>query len=380
MRLRSLFAALLLTVLNAPLWPHVCLAQTKDKAPETSSNDAFKPKSLAKLAVIVSADDKSRSPSFGSAMGNPGDQNRLVEDIFVQTLLQKGHTVVARSDLKSVLKEHALAASGLTDSNAAAVGKLLNVPAVLVIRITEYNAEIQRDGKKNSRVLIARASLGAKLIDVATGGILWLGNHASSSDVDGKIELVMVLSKVAERLSRAFPDKDTAHPVVFDPKDVSKLALVMAVESRGRMGFTAPDSRRGNDDQQRMVEDKLSVQLGNKGYSLVSRTDLQSVMQEKQFQDSGLTEENVSQFGKLLNVPVVLVVRITECEIESRNRGNLGVGALGARLISVETGQVLWCRTRIESQEIGGKLDLPQVLAKASKKIGDGFPDKKAGK
>jgi len=359
------------------------------RAPETSSDESFRAQDLAKLAVIVSTEGRRQD-----SRGNPrqtqtqSDPQRLVEDVFVQTLLEKGHVVVARSDIKAVLKEQELASSGLTDDNAAAMGKLLNVPAVMVVTITEYTSENQRDGKKNAQVIMARASLGARLVSVETGGICWQGRHSLSEAIEGRSELLLLLDKVTEKLARAFPVKEPAKTgkkkSSFDPKGIEKLALIMVGDSRSRN--LRIDRKMDPSDQQRLVEDKLGILLGNKGYALVSRSDLQSVMQEKQFQESGLTEENVSDLGKLLNIPAVMVVRITEFGAESQRKlggkskpnsnVTVAIAALGARLVSVETGEILWCRTSIESEEVAGKLDATEVLTKVAAKIGNAFPNR----
>lgn len=364
----------------------------KGKAPETSSDASFRPEDLAKLAVIAYTEQR-RGES-------QSDQQRLVEDIFVQSLLGHGHLVVARSDLKAVLTEQELENSGLTDSNAVAVGKLMNVPAVLVIRITEYGLETQYEAPKNTRVQTARATVGARLISVDTGGIWWQGTHGLSDTVLVKGELVQVLAQVAERLARAFPEK-SAKPTGFNPETIDKLAVVMVSGSRPRSTAFSTLARSGTQrtDEQRLVEDKLGIALSNKGYALVSRSDLEALMREKSLRESGLTEENISELGKLLNVPAVMVVRITECaadefqkkagspkkrtatrQIGTTVRSNMATAALGARLISVSTGEVLWCRAAIDSQEIGGKLETSQVLAKVVKKIGDALPQRGSSK
>ncbi|MGH7140497.1 MAG: hypothetical protein ACREHD_32585, partial [Pirellulales bacterium] len=109
--------------------------------------------------------------------------------------------------------------------------------------------------------------------------------------------------------------------------------------------------------------------------------------------------EDASEVGKLLNVPAVMIVRITECEADefqkkasgpknktatrqtgTTSRATMATAALGARLISVATGEVLWCRTAIDSQEVGGKLETSQVLAKVVKKIGDALPQRGSSK
>lgn len=390
-RATSWIVAVLAALLFSLSWTGLCRAQVRKpvkgaKAPETSVDSSFQPEDLTKLAVIAFTEERNRQ--------NQSDQQRLVEDIFVQTLLDRGHTVVARSDMQSVLTEQELAKSGLTDDNAVAVGKLLNIPAVLVVRITEYSLETQYDAKRNNRSQMARASVGARLINVDTGGIWWQGNHSLTDEVEVKSELLQILFQLTERLARSFPqkpspDKSAKKKPLFDPLAIEKLALVMVGENRRPSEIRSfGNIQQQRTDQQRLVEDKLGIQLGKKGYTLVSRSDLQSVMQEKRFRESGLTEENVTELGKLLNIPAVIVVRITDCEAEEfqkktgprMTRATMATAALGARLISVETGQVLWCRAGIDSQEVGGKLEATELLAKVAKKIGDSLPSRNTSK
>lgn len=373
----ALFAALLIL---ADFGARQCAAQARrpvkgGKAPETSIDRDFRPQQLAKLAVIASTD--ARDLETQSA------RQRLVEDIFVETLLDRGHVVVARSDIRSVLREQRFAESGLTDDHVVALGKLLNVPAVLVVRITEYALEANFDHKRNNRTQTARATVGVRLISVKTGAIWWQGTHSLSDTVKLQSEQLLVLAQVAERLARAFPEKPKLDGSHFDPEKIDKLALVMVGDST----YSHWDQNRV--DQQRLVEDKLGIHLGKRGYALVSRSDLQAVMVEKRFQQSGLTEENISELGKLLNIPAVIVVRITDFETEEYQkkmgqlktaRATMATAALGARLISVETGEVLWCRSCIEMQEVKGHLESSQILTAAAKKIGEMLPQRGSAK
>lgn len=295
----ALFAALLIL---ANFGDRQCAAQARrpmkgGKAPETSIDRDFRPQQLAKLAVIASTNARD--------LESQSARQRLVEDIFVETLLDRGHVVVARSDIRSVLREQRLAESGLTDDHVVALGKLLNVPAVLVVRITEYALEANFDPRRNNRTQTARATVGVRLISVKTGAIWWQGTHSLSDTVKLRSEQLLVLAQVAERLARAFPEKPKLEGSHFDPEKIDKLALVMIGDST----YSSWDQQRV--DQQRLVEDKLGIQLGKRGYALVSRSDLQALMVEKRFQQSGLTEENVSELGKLLNIPAVIVVRVT---------------------------------------------------------------------
>ncbi len=389
MHLNSCYVAAILTLVIT--FAESTFVWAQSNAPETSQDAEFVSQSLAKLAVLVSPNSGGARPGFGSKMNGQTpqtNQQRLVEDVFVQQILQLGHVVVARSDLKSVLKEQAMGQSGLTDSNAVEVGRLLNVPAVLVVRINEYTVDSpgggggpggggpggQRGaGRKNAPVINGRATVGARLVNVETGAVLWQGNHTIAEAIPTPTHIQFLLAKVADKLAKAFPAKEPSKPSPFEPKDIVKLALIM--EAKPKSGSSRSQ---GAPDQLQLIEDKLSIQLGNKGYSLVSRSDIQTLMQEKQFQSSGLTEENVTAFGKLLNVPVVMVVRMTDSgppNATSRNQG-MAFASLGARLVSVETGEVLWCRTYGDSKAISSKVDQAQVLTEVAQKIGNMFPDR----
>ncbi|MFI5457188.1 MAG: hypothetical protein ACHRXM_17215 [Isosphaerales bacterium] len=97
------------------------------------------------------------------------DQQALVEDEFVQTMIRKGYSVVAQSDIQALAKEKQFQKSGLTENNAADIGKLLNVPAVIVVRITESAVEQLTDPNTRNTFTVARASLGARLVSMETG-------------------------------------------------------------------------------------------------------------------------------------------------------------------------------------------------------------------
>ena len=282
-------------------------AKTAKKKPQTSADSSFDPAKVTKLAVVVAGNNR---PRLGQT-----DQQRLVEDEFVQILIQKGYTIVSRSDIQAVVKEQQFQRSGLTEDNAAALGKLLNVPAVLVLKITESTTENQRNARTGVNMIIGRASLGARLVSVETGGIWWTGTHTESGQVRGRGEDSLVLADVAKNIALAFPEKGKekggAPASSFDPQSLTKLAVVIVGNNRLRRADAQTD-------QQRVVEDEFLRILLDKGYSLVSRSDMAAVVKEQQFQRSGLTEDNAAEVGKLLNVPAVLVVRITECDAENQ--------------------------------------------------------------
>ncbi len=165
-----------------------------------SSVDA---KSLTKLAVLT----------VGNTIHRPGneiqnDNQRLVEDEFLQVLLDKGYSLVSRSDIASVVKEQQFQKSGLTEDNARQLGKLLNVPAVLVVRITECTAENQRSAELPKQILMGRVSLEARLVSVETGRTTWTLSQDGSHMLTGRSELSTLLSRVARKLATSFPDKN----------------------------------------------------------------------------------------------------------------------------------------------------------------------------
>lgn len=110
-------AVVLLIVL---LWPGqytVVCAQRQSKGgsrkPQTSADNSFDPAKATKLAVIVEGNSRPRMTQTQT------DQQRLVEDQFIEILIQKGYSLVSRSDIQSVMKEQQFQRSGLTEDNAA---------------------------------------------------------------------------------------------------------------------------------------------------------------------------------------------------------------------------------------------------------------------
>jgi hypothetical protein len=85
----------------------------------------------------------------------------------------------------------------------------------------------------------------------------------------------------------------------------------------------------------RQIEDIFIKESISKGYRVVSRSDIEPLLQEMGFQKhSGLTDKDAAELGRMLNVPAVVIVAITRDERDA--------SALGVRLISVEEAEVLW--------------------------------------
>ncbi len=85
-----------------------------------------------------------------------------IGDFFAMELLKKGYTPVERAQVQALLKEQKFQATDVTsDEGAARAGRILNVPAVLLINIPTYKEEM---------------NMTVKMIDVEDGGILWMGS------------------------------------------------------------------------------------------------------------------------------------------------------------------------------------------------------------
>jgi hypothetical protein len=90
-----------------------------------------------------------------------------VGSMFTMELMKRGYTVIERAQVQSILKEQEFQASDVTtDQEVARAGRVLNVPAVMVIGIPKYKEKME---------------MTAKMIEVETGTILWIGNGSGST-------------------------------------------------------------------------------------------------------------------------------------------------------------------------------------------------------
>jgi hypothetical protein len=87
--------------------------------------------------------------------------------------------------------------------------------------------------------------------------------------------------------------------------------------------------------------DFFAMELMKRGYTPVERAQVQSLLKEHEFQASDLTtNEGSARAGRILNVPVVLVVNIPNFGEEM---------SMTAKMIDVEDGSVLWAGSGVGS-------------------------------
>lgn len=97
----------------------------------------------------------------------------------------------------------------------------------------------------------------------------------------------------------------------------------------------------------RHIENKFTEGLISKKYTVASRYDLPKLMQEQFLQHSSIAESEAAKIGKILNAHAVLIVEVTELEIGRSKEGDyISRVSMAARLINVETANILWIRTK----------------------------------
>ena len=111
-----------------------------------------------------------------------------VENITIQTLMNKGYHISSRSDLDKILTEQRIHKDQLTETNAVALGKILEVDAIFIFELTdlEMNYSPERGGQYVSNV-----SITGRVLSVADARVIWIEN--SSTPQENLIEAVLML-------------------------------------------------------------------------------------------------------------------------------------------------------------------------------------------
>lgn len=134
--------------------------------------------------------------SFDSVMGNIAAQNEIA-DLFGMELLRRGFNLIERTQVDKLLKEQGFQASDYTTpENAAKLGKILNVQAIIVGNISAYEKTVEhkksyvkgytdKNGKYHPSYYNEydetkyNVAITAKIIDTTDASILWTGAGSS---------------------------------------------------------------------------------------------------------------------------------------------------------------------------------------------------------
>jgi len=104
--------------------------------------------------------DRTAVSEVTGANNNEAAQNE-VADLFAMELMKRGFNPIERTQVQALLNEQDFQKSELTSAmDVAAMGRILNVDAIMVVNVSELGEQI---------------SLTAKMIEVETGTLLWMG-------------------------------------------------------------------------------------------------------------------------------------------------------------------------------------------------------------
>lgn len=108
----------------------------------------------------------------------------------------------------------------------------------------------------------------------------------------------------------------------FDYNDTDTIAVIDVI---GPVGGEAARNQ---------IADFFAMELLKKGYSPIERAQVHVLLKEQEFQASGMTRtEDAARAGRILNVPVVLIVNVPEFGEDV---------SMTAKMVDVEDGSILW--------------------------------------
>jgi len=117
--------------------------------------------SFSRVGYNFNTVDKVAIVAVEGAVRSEQAKNQIA-DLFAMELLKKGYAPKERATVAALLREQGFQPSELTTkAGATEAGKILNVPAVLVIDIPHFGDEI---------------FISAKMVDIEDSSILWLGS------------------------------------------------------------------------------------------------------------------------------------------------------------------------------------------------------------
>lgn len=191
-------AARYVSILFIPGLLASCLSTSgASRLPTGVASPSFMASPTEKVAVVVERTSGTRfSP-------------RDVEDVITSGLMSKNYVVAARSDVETITKEIGFQHSGLTDRDAAAIGRMLNVPAVMIVTVKSLKVTRHRGASK------VDGSMGARLISVAGGEVLWINSisHSPWYYASGNNDPGPTVQAMAAALINSFPPRSSTRAV-----------------------------------------------------------------------------------------------------------------------------------------------------------------------
>lgn len=145
--------------------------------PSVTVSPAFNTGRYSRLAVFV----EDRTNRLGQ-----GGVTREIEDEFMNAVIQNGYTLADRSNTEQVARELKFQQSVLTEKQIVSIGRLLNVPAVLIVSINSvttspYQPFIAVPGVSYFHT---EASISARVISIDLGEVLWISKFTGGMNTE----------------------------------------------------------------------------------------------------------------------------------------------------------------------------------------------------
>lgn len=137
----------------------------------------------------------------------------FMADLVTLEFLKKDYNVIERNQLKTIIDEKVLNASGLTDENKSVL-KLSGINAIVTGNITASQNKIIPE-KENFPVIIeCDISISLKMFDSQTGEILWSANGIIS-ERNSDLTIYKLLKILIDDLQNKIPSAKKWHFLFF---------------------------------------------------------------------------------------------------------------------------------------------------------------------
>lgn len=108
--------------------------------------------------------------------------------------------------------------------------------------------------------------------------------------------------------------------------DFSKISKIAVVDVLGPLG---------NEGAKNQVADMLTMELLQKGYAPIERSQVQNILSEQKFQhDPNLTsEKDAVEIGQILNVPTLMIINVSQFAEDI---------SMSIKMLDAQDGSILW--------------------------------------
>lgn len=372
-----------------------CIVQTAPTAKaqprlSVASSPTFDPAVFARIAIYVTDATRRIQDRVGTL--------RVVEDALLATVMSKGYSVAARSDLDKIVAEIRLDRAQITEAARRDRVRGAGSAAILVGAVTGLHVEndqgIRRAGGGYLKSSSGRpryqgkAIVSLRLVDAENGELLWSASAVDEYALGDRRELSAHVLHLSRFVAMQMPAKASGvggavadgvpatatsgtGSVDFDPAIHNRIAVY--IEDRTRR----LDQREGS---LRAVEDVFLRSSLVRGYTVTARSDLALIRNEIEYQTNNSIDEVLARAKRVLGVPAVLIVGIDQMSTQRGRR--LPVpgyefdmsATISARLVSTEGAKVLWVSSYEASRTSLNKIDEWELLLDAAANLAGRMP------